>query len=60
MAEFQSPFFDLGKKPVTVHGEMQCHECYEIVDTGVYDKTKRTLVYVCDEGHRNILENYQL
>jgi hypothetical protein len=60
MAEFQSPFNDLGKRPITVHGEMQCFDCYAVVPDGLYDKVKRTLTYVCDDGHRTVLENYQL
>lgn len=60
MGEFVSPFNDLGKKPQVVHGQMQCFDCYEIVDTGLYDKTKRTLTFVCDAGHETVMENYQL
>lgn len=60
MAEFVSPFSTLGNKPEEVHGEMSCHVCWEICDTGFYDRRKQTLTYVCSQGHNNTLDNYKL
>lgn len=61
MAEFRSPFSLLGQpSPDVVHGQMQCMECYKIVGTGIFDAENKTLVYVCDDGHKTTLENYEL
>lgn len=60
MAEFQSPFNDLGRAPQVVRGQMQCFDCYDVVEEGIYDETRRTLTFVCDKGHKTTLDNYQL
>ena len=61
MADFRSPFLELGQSgTVTVTGSMECYRCYDTVEKGVYNKHDSTLTYVCINGHKNVVDNYNL
>jgi hypothetical protein len=45
---------------ILIDGSFTCMMCEEVVDEGHYLPVKQILGWICSQGHRSVIENFNL